>query len=71
MPKMKTILEKLVQCDLWNCAVAGLTERLTPEFVQNQPGSYLHRFTWLLDDERIGELPIEWNWLPDEFGAKR
>jgi hypothetical protein len=21
-----------------------------------------------LDDDRIGELPIEWNWLPDEFG---
>jgi hypothetical protein len=36
--------------------------------VQNQPGSYLHRFSWLSDD-RIGELPIEWNWLPDELGA--
>ena len=30
-------------------------------------GSHLHRFEWL-EDERIGELPIEWNWLPDEFG---
>jgi hypothetical protein len=35
--------------------------------VQNATGAELHRFTWL-DDTRIGELPIEWNWLPDEFG---
>ena len=28
----------------------------------------MHRFTWLKDEE-IGALPIEWNWLPDEFGA--
>jgi hypothetical protein len=31
-------------------------------------GKELHRFTWL-DDSRIGELPKEWNWLPDEYGA--
>jgi hypothetical protein len=30
-------------------------------------GSHLHRFEWLQDD-RIGSIPIEWNWLPDEFG---
>ena len=30
-------------------------------------GAELHRFTWL-DDSRIGELPKEWNWLPDEYG---
>jgi hypothetical protein len=52
---------------LWNCN-SWPNRKLTPEFVQSQPGSYLHRFSWL-DDERIGELPIEWNWLPDEFGA--
>jgi lipopolysaccharide biosynthesis glycosyltransferase len=51
---------------LWNCN-SYPNRKLTPEFVQKQPGSYLHRFTWL-DDDRIGELPIEWNWLPDEFG---
>jgi hypothetical protein len=27
----------------------------------------LHRFSWL-SDNLIGELPIEWNWLADEFG---
>jgi lipopolysaccharide biosynthesis glycosyltransferase len=52
---------------LWNCS-SWPNRKLTPEFVQQQPGSYLHRFSWL-DDERIGELPVEWNWLPDEFGA--
>jgi lipopolysaccharide biosynthesis glycosyltransferase len=51
---------------LWNCS-SWPNRKLTPSFVQNQPGSYLHRFSWL-DDDRIGELPIEWNWLPDEFG---
>jgi lipopolysaccharide biosynthesis glycosyltransferase len=52
---------------LWNCS-SWPNRRLTPEFVQNQPGSYLHRFAWL-EDARIGELPREWNWLPDELGA--
>jgi lipopolysaccharide biosynthesis glycosyltransferase len=52
---------------LWNCANHP-NRRLTPEFVQNSTGAYLHRFSWL-DDARIGELPREWNWLPDEYGA--
>jgi lipopolysaccharide biosynthesis glycosyltransferase len=51
---------------VWNCN-SFPNRKLTPEFVQSQPGSFLHRFSWL-DDARIGELPIEWNWLPDEFG---
>jgi len=52
---------------LWNCghpANAGVT----PEFVMGATGAQLHRFTWL-DDDLIGALPKEWNWLPDEFGA--
>ena len=51
---------------LWNCN-SFPNRRLTPDFVQQSTGSFLHRFTWL-DDERIGELPREWNWLPDEYG---
>ena len=51
---------------LWNCN-SFPNRRLTPEFIQQSTGSFLHRFTWI-DDNRIGELPIEWNWLPDEFG---
>lgn len=51
---------------LWNCASAA-NRRLTPEFVQGATGAELHRFTWI-NDKRIGELPAEWNWLPDEYG---
>lgn len=52
---------------LWNCEHPA-NRALTAEFVQAATGSQLHRFTWL-DDSLIGELPIEWNWLPDEFGV--
>ena len=51
---------------LWNCN-SFPNRQLTPEFVQKSTGSFLHRFTWL-DDERVGDLPKEWNWLPDEYG---
>lgn len=37
---------------------------LTPEVVNEATGLYLHRFMWL-DDEDIGELPVDWNWLVD------
>jgi lipopolysaccharide biosynthesis glycosyltransferase len=52
---------------LWNCAHPK-NKILTPEFVQNATGSQLHQFTWLLDND-IGELPVEWNWLADEYGV--
>jgi len=52
---------------LWNCN-SHPNRRLTPEFVQKATGAELHRFTWIRD-ERIGELPREWNWLPDEYGV--
>ena len=51
---------------LWNCN-SFPNRQLTPEFVQKSSGSFLHRFAWL-DDNRIGDLPPEWNWLPDEYG---
>lgn len=50
---------------LWNCAHPA-NRILDPAFVQSQPGSYLHRFSWLKDDE-IGSLPLEWNWLAIEY----
>jgi lipopolysaccharide biosynthesis glycosyltransferase len=51
---------------LWNCGHPA-NKQITPEFIQNATGAQLHRFTWL-DDQLVGELPLEWNWLPDEFG---
>lgn len=50
---------------LWNCSHPK-HKILTPEFIANQTGKFLHRFSWL-DDEDIGELPIEWNWLAIEY----
>lgn len=51
---------------LWNCGHIK-NKILTPELIQKSDGSYLHRFSWLTDND-IGSLPIEWNWLPDEYG---
>lgn len=39
---------------------------LTPEFISAQSGAYLHRFRWL-DNDVIGELPVSWNWLINEY----
>lgn len=46
---------------LWNCGFMP-NRMLTPEKVESATGAELHRFLWL-PDERIGELPIEWNKL--------
>lgn len=46
---------------LWNCEHPA-NERLTIEMINTLPGRDLHRFCWLNDDE-IGELPLEWNYL--------
>ena len=57
---------------LWNCAHPE-NRRLDPEYVMSHPGSHLHRFAWL-EDDLIGEIPKEWNWLtteyPDNYDAK-
>jgi len=50
---------------LLNCGHKS-NQILTPEFVAESSGSVLHRFTWLNDDE-IGSLPLEWNWLVGEY----
>jgi hypothetical protein len=50
---------------LWNCGHPK-HKVLTPQFVQSQPGSYLHRFKWL-DESEIGEIPKTWNHLVGEY----
>jgi hypothetical protein len=41
---------------------------LTPAYVNGATGLELHRFAWLRDED-IGELPLLWNWLVDEYPA--
>jgi len=48
---------------LWNCAHPS--NRQIDLNIVNDPettGAYLHRFSWLKDEE-IGSIPVEWNWL--------
>lgn len=54
---------------LWNCEHPK-HKMLTPDFVSKQTGKFLHRFSWL-DDQEIGELPMEWNWLASEYKTNR
>jgi lipopolysaccharide biosynthesis glycosyltransferase len=53
---------------LWNCEHPD-NRQLTPEFVEQKNGAFLHRFTWL-EDDKIGEIPKEWNWLALEYEPK-
>src|SRR6185312_12486607 len=35
---------------------------LSVKCINSMPGQWLHAFDWL-SDGKIGELPVEWNWL--------
>jgi hypothetical protein len=37
-------------------------QSLTPDVVNRESGAYLHRMQWV-DDDNIGSLPVQWNWL--------
>ena len=39
---------------------------LTPKVVNNKSGIYLHQFKWLNNDNEIGSIPLEWNFLVGE-----
>lgn len=45
----------------------ALCRALTPDYVNTATGLELHQFKWLAGDELIGDLPLEWNWLVDEY----
>jgi lipopolysaccharide biosynthesis glycosyltransferase len=50
---------------LWNCG-HHQNKKLTPEYVMQATGKQLHRFEHL-EDRFIGEIPLEWNWLVNEY----
>jgi lipopolysaccharide biosynthesis glycosyltransferase len=52
---------------LWNCG-HHLNKQLTPRFVMEKDGKYLHRFEWLkYPEEQVGKLDETWNWLETEY----
>ena len=52
---------------LMNC---DKCKSLTPDYVNSATGLQLHQFKWLENDDLIGEIPLEWNWLVDEPGCE-
>ena len=49
---------------LFNCEKCTA---LTPDYVNSATGLQLHQFKWLDNDELIGDIPLEWNWLVGEY----
>ena len=43
---------------------------LTPDYVNKASGLELHQFKWLESEDLIGGLPLEWNWLAEEYEPK-
>jgi hypothetical protein len=43
---------------------------LTPEVVNNQPGSYLHQFQWLRSDAEIGSIDPSWHYVAGHSTGK-
>ena len=52
---------------LMNCKKCAT---LTPDYVNKASGLELHQFKWLESEDLIGDLPLEWNWLADEYNYK-
>ena len=52
---------------LMNCSKC---KTLTPEYVNTKSGLELHQFKWL-DENLIGSIPLEWNWLVGEYPYKK
>ncbi len=53
---------------IWNCEHPK-NKILTPSFISQKEGSFLHRFKWL-EDKEIGNLPKTWNWLAMEYEVR-
>ena len=51
---------------LFNCGHEA-NSKLDIEVINSESGSFLHRFSWLEDDNLIGELDFEWNFLVEWY----
>ena len=47
---------------LFNCGHKA-NSKLDLTVINSKPGSFLHRFSWIEDDNLIGEIDFEWNFL--------
>jgi hypothetical protein len=50
---------------IWNCGHPD-NAWMTPDSIAASTGRILHRFAWL-DDNQVGQLPDDWNWLVTEY----
>ena len=66
---MMIIQKELDSVILFNCSHPK-NKVLTPKLIETSQGSYLHRFSWLEDNE-VGEISKEWNYLVLEFPETR
>lgn len=53
---------------LWNCSHPA-NRIMVPEYVNNASPAELHRFSHISDD-RIGELPLGYNWLVEDYSLR-
>jgi len=51
---------------LFNCEHPDV-QALTPAVVNSAAPSFLHQFKWISDDQAIGALDCEWNFLEGEY----
>ena len=66
--KMDGMIQSKYPKKLWSSLVLWnldheRNEFLTPDIVSTQTGTWLHGFEWL-DEDEIGTLPREWNYVP-------
>lgn len=51
---------------LFNCEDLDC-KKLTPDIINSESPKYLHRMLWT-SDEKIGSIPLEYNWLEGDYG---
>ncbi|GAA4764161.1 glycosyltransferase [Novosphingobium ginsenosidimutans] len=51
---------------LFNCGHPDV-RALTPSVVNSAMPAFLHRFEWVGNDDHIGSLPLDWNFLEGEY----
>lgn len=78
IPKNKTKFLNKIQCVYpkknWSSLMLfnnSKCKSLTPEIVNKESGKFLHRFEWLESEDLIGQIPLEWNFLVDEYKRPR